>query len=213
MGVVVPLFKEVPKEDTIKTTIHEGLSAISERNIYANVLLQIDYIKQLVLTFHNNDYNPELIEDLSLGYDGLYTLLDLLANSVSGTLLPSYLAKQIQIHTLENEPDNFGVLFSLTQPNAVGDDSITRKMTLTITQLTGVVFDPELTGGVVDETWDDRTLDPDWDVPGYMANIIDNLMCMALCNSGYAAYKGDDVFVVTLPFHPLRCIQLYAKIT
>lgn len=212
MGVVVPLFKEQTKEQRLETVRHEGLSAVSEQNIYANIQLQIDMLKRQALEFHGNALAPTLVDELSLSYDGLYTVLDLLANCVSGTLFPACAAKHIQVYTVKDEPDNFGLFLRLTENN-VFDSALPKKtMTLSITQLDNIVMDFDKYGGFIDEAWDDYTLDPDWDVPNYMGNIVDNLMCMAVVNNGYAALSGPDRFTVNLPFHPSRCIQINAVI-
>lgn len=213
MGVVVPLFKQQTEEKRLETVRHEGLSAISEQNIYANIQLQIDMLKRQALEFHSNALAPTLIDDLSLSYDGLYTVLDLLANCVSGTLFPAYTGKHIQVFTVQDEPDNFGLFLRLTENNALDSTLPKKTMTLSITQLSNIVMDFDKYGGIIDEAWEDYTLDPEWDVPNYMGNIVDNLMCMAMVNSGYAALSGPDSFTVNLPFHPYRCIQINAVIT
>lgn len=213
MGNVVPLFKAHVDETMVNIIPAAGYSDLTSKNVYSDINLQVDLLKQRVVEFYKEDPVPELVGELGRSNDGLYSLLDLLLSCVSGTLIPVYTTKQILICKLEDDPEFLGIKLKLTDNHTSTEAEPPHTLTLTMFQVGHEQVSPETLIGVMDEEWEDYTLSDDWYVPYYMANIVDNLACMAMVNSGHATLSSSGRFVVNLPFHPSRAIQIGVQVT
>lgn len=212
MDNVVSLFKERRAESVVTTVVTDEFFDITEKNIFTDINLQIELLKQRIVKLHSEAPVPKLVGELGRSYDGLYTLLDVVSSCVSGTMIPSYTSKGINICKVVETPDIYGIQMTLAENQPKESEITNRVLTMSLLQIDIDNIDTDLMIGAIDEKWDDLTQSGDWDVPYYMASVIDTLAYVAMVNSGFGEMDKNNRFIVNLPYHPSRCIQVVAQI-